>query len=214
MDGTFLRPDGTFDRPRLAMLRRRMREDGVRFVVASGNQEAQLLGFFEGEEDGAFIRATQPADMRDCLAFYLPRYETVGTASDLTVRRIDKGSIVQREGVDPALVEELVSALEGVMVPVASGHDCVDVIMPGRHKVFGLGVLLEHSGLAWEQVAAFGDSANDVEMLEAAGTGVAMAGSSEPALAAADAVAPDNAEDGVLAVLEHWFADQAAPAHP
>ena len=43
---------------------------------------------------------------------------------------------------------------------------------------------------------------------------VAMAGSSEPALAAADAVAPDNAEDGVLAVLEHWFADQAAPAHP
>ena len=51
MDGTFLRPDSTFDRPRLAMLRRRMREDGVRFVVASGNQEAQLLGFFEDEED-------------------------------------------------------------------------------------------------------------------------------------------------------------------
>ena len=41
MDGTFLGAGmpGTYDRARFAPLRRRMRERGVRFVVASGNQE-------------------------------------------------------------------------------------------------------------------------------------------------------------------------------
>ena len=42
-------------------------------------------------------------------------------------------------------------------------------------------------------------------MLRAAGTGVAMANASQPALEAADLLAPSNAEDGVLAVLEHWL---------
>ncbi|AMD88008.1 hypothetical protein AXF14_11015 [Actinomyces radicidentis] len=235
----------------------------MRFVVASGNQEAQLLSFFENEEDGvalapdavqsengsivgvgderllessvdgstlahligvledadarggaswvasgpdgAFIRSCEPAEMRDYLAFYFPQYEAVGSASDLAGRRVDKVSIVQREGIDPALVEELVTAPGGAMVPVTSGHDSVDVIMPGRHKAFGLDVLLEHRGLGREQAAVFGDSANDVEMLRAAGTGVAMANASQPALEAADLLAPSNAEDGVLAVLEHWL---------
>ena len=134
-----------------------------------------------------------------------PQYEAVDSASDLAGRRVDKVSIVQREGIDPALLEELVTALGDAMVPVTSVHDSVDVIMPGRHKAFGLDVLLEHWGLGGEQAAVFGDSANDVEMLRAAGTGVAMSNASQPALEAADLLAPSNAEDGVLAVLEHWF---------
>ena len=263
MDGTFLRPGSTFDRARFAPLREAMPREGVRFVVASGNQEAQLLGFFEGEEggvalapdavqsengsivrvgderliesavdgetlshligvledadarggaswvasgpDGTFIRSSEPVEMRDYLALYFPQYEAVDSASDLAGRRVDKVSIVQREGIDPALLEELVTALGDAMVPVTSGHDSVDVIMPGRHKAFGLDVLLEHWGLGGEQAADFGDSANDVEMLRAAGTGVAMSNASQPALEAADLLAPSNAEDGVLAVLEHWF---------
>lgn len=263
MDGTFLRPDNTSGRGRFAAVREATRREGVRFVVASGNQEAQLLGFFEGEEggvalapdavqsengsivrvgderliesavdevtlghligvleeadargdvscvasgpDGAFIRSSEPVGMRDYLAFYFPQYEAVGSASELAGRRVDKVSIVRREGIDPALVEELVAALVDAMVPVTSGHDSVDVIMPGRHKALGLDVLLEHWGLRREQAAVFGDSANDVEMVRAAGTGVAMANASRPALEAADPVAPGNAEDGVLAVLEHWF---------
>ena len=38
MDGTFLRPDNTFDRGRFAAVREAMPREGVRFVVASGNQ--------------------------------------------------------------------------------------------------------------------------------------------------------------------------------
>lgn len=54
MDGTFLRPDGTYDRERFLGLRRRMRDAGVRFVVASGNQYWQLRSFFEPSDDVAY----------------------------------------------------------------------------------------------------------------------------------------------------------------
>lgn len=54
MDGTFLRPDMTYDRHRFTGLRQRMRDAGVRFVVASGNQYWQLSSFFEPADEVAY----------------------------------------------------------------------------------------------------------------------------------------------------------------
>ncbi|MFT4295487.1 MAG: Cof-type HAD-IIB family hydrolase [Micropruina sp.] len=54
MDGTFLRPDLSYDRQRFLGLRERMRDAGVRFVVASGNQYWQLRSFFEPEDEVAY----------------------------------------------------------------------------------------------------------------------------------------------------------------
>ncbi len=54
MDGTFLRPDQTYDRERFLGLRERMRRAGVRFVVASGNQYWQLRSFFEPDDEVAY----------------------------------------------------------------------------------------------------------------------------------------------------------------
>lgn len=54
MDGTFLRPGMTYDRERFLALRQRMRDAGIRFVVASGNQYWQLSSFFEPADDVAY----------------------------------------------------------------------------------------------------------------------------------------------------------------
>ena len=54
MDGTFLRPDMTYDRERFLGLRERMRRAGIRFVVASGNQFWQLRSFFEPADEVAY----------------------------------------------------------------------------------------------------------------------------------------------------------------
>lgn len=55
MDGTFLRPDDTYDRERFRRLLAEMRSRGIRFVVASGNQLVQLRSFFEPGEVDAFV---------------------------------------------------------------------------------------------------------------------------------------------------------------
>lgn len=52
---------------------------------------------------------------------------------------------------------------------------------------------------------AFGDGTNDVDMMEMAGTGVAMANAAPETKAAADRIAPSNMEDGVARVLNEWF---------
>lgn len=58
-------------------------------------------------------------------------------------------------------------------------------------------------GIEADQIVAFGDSENDITMLRAAGTGVAMANSLDITLDAADEVTLSNEEDGVAACLEN-----------
>jgi len=54
----------------------------------------------------------------------------------------------------------------------------------------------------WEQVIAFGDNYNDMEMLEAVGMGVAVGNAREEVLAIANHVTDGNKEDGVAKALQ------------
>ncbi|AQQ16239.1 Sugar phosphatase YidA [Corynebacterium glaucum] len=76
---------------------------------------------------------------------------------------------------------------------------------PGVNKATGVSVLAAQYGVAPEEIVAFGDMPNDLEMLAWVGMGVAMANASPVLLDAADHVTVSNDEDGVTAVLEHWF---------
>lgn len=69
-------------------------------------------------------------------------------------------------------------------------------------KGFGVRWLCEHLGVSLADVVAFGDSDNDLSMLEVAGDGVAMGNANERCLAVADHVAPSCAESGVARYLE------------
>lgn len=57
-------------------------------------------------------------------------------------------------------------------------------------------------GVSMDEVIAFGNAENDVDMLQSAGLGVAVANSPESVKSQADRVAPANTEEGVAQVLE------------
>ena len=80
----------------------------------------------------------------------------------------------------------------------------LEINMPEATKGIGLLKLAEILGLKREQTASFGDSANDLAMLECAGIGYAMENADEKTKAAADRIAPPNTVDGVAQVLEAW----------
>ena len=73
---------------------------------------------------------------------------------------------------------------------------------PEVTKGSGLGFLAEHLGFTRERTVAFGDGENDVELLEWAGFGVAVANAHPRVLAVADWVCPSAAEEGVARVVE------------
>jgi Cof subfamily protein (haloacid dehalogenase superfamily) len=83
-----------------------------------------------------------------------------------------------------------------------SGLPYAEVGPFGLHKAVALADLCSNLGIAQSDVIAFGDDVNDVEMLEWAGTGVAMANAVPEALAVADVVTVSNNDDGVAHYLE------------
>jgi Cof subfamily protein (haloacid dehalogenase superfamily) len=76
---------------------------------------------------------------------------------------------------------------------------------PEVTKASGLAFLAEHLGFSRERTVAFGDGENDVEMLEWAGYGVAVANAHDRVLAVADFVCPPVDEEGVAQVIEAFL---------
>jgi hypothetical protein len=72
----------------------------------------------------------------------------------------------------------------------------------GVSKGSALDFLSEHLDFSRERTVAFGDGENDVQLIEWAGYGVAVANAHERVRAAADWVCPPAADEGVAAVLE------------
>jgi Cof subfamily protein (haloacid dehalogenase superfamily) len=73
---------------------------------------------------------------------------------------------------------------------------------PEVTKASGLQFVVEQLGLDAERAVAFGDGENDVELLEWARFGVAVANAHPRVLAAADWVCPSAEEEGVAQVIE------------
>ena len=81
----------------------------------------------------------------------------------------------------------------------------IEIAPEGVDKGHALLKLAEHMGIARDEVMAFGDGQNDVPMIQAAGTGVAMKNACPEALRAADRIAPSNTADGVARVIEEYL---------
>jgi hydroxymethylpyrimidine pyrophosphatase-like HAD family hydrolase len=69
-------------------------------------------------------------------------------------------------------------------------------------KASGLEFLAGHLGFTSARTVAFGDGENDVELLDWAGFGVAVANAHPKVLGTADWVCPSAEEEGVAQVIE------------
>ena len=84
----------------------------------------------------------------------------------------------------------------------ALGDGAGEIFMAGTHKAVGIQVLEKHLGLDRADIVAIGDSANDIEMLEYAGVGIAVADGHPKVLAVADRLTPGPAGNGVALAFE------------
>ncbi|MFJ3643744.1 Cof-type HAD-IIB family hydrolase [Streptomyces sp. NPDC090108] len=78
----------------------------------------------------------------------------------------------------------------------------LEISGPGVSKASTLALCCAERGIAPEEVIAFGDMPNDVEMLTWAGRSYAMGNAHPDAVAAASGRTASNNEDGVAAVIE------------
>jgi Cof subfamily protein (haloacid dehalogenase superfamily) len=77
---------------------------------------------------------------------------------------------------------------------------------PDVTKAAGLDFLAERVGFSRERTVAFGDGENDVELIDWAGYGVAVANAHDRVKEVADFICPSVDEEGVAQVLEAFLA--------
>ena len=72
-----------------------------------------------------------------------------------------------------------------------------DIVAAGNSKALGMEALCRHFGIDRRDTIAFGDGANDIEMLHYAGTGIAMGNAADCVKEAADLVTADVDHEGI-----------------
>lgn len=86
----------------------------------------------------------------------------------------------------------LPSSIEGM------GDSAGEIYLADVHKATGMAIVVAHLALRREDVVAFGDGPNDLEMLRYAGVAVAIEGAHPDLVAAADHIARGPHEEGLV----------------
>ena len=72
-----------------------------------------------------------------------------------------------------------------------------DIVANGNSKAAGMDAICRHFGIGQDETIAFGDGANDIEMLQWASTGIAMGNAAPEVKAAADMVTTSVDDEGI-----------------
>lgn len=80
----------------------------------------------------------------------------------------------------------------------------IDIGTKNLGKSAGIREMLKKLGLTKEEIIAFGDGENDMDMLKYAGIGVAMGNADEKVKAVSDYVTDSVDDDGILKALKHF----------
>jgi Cof subfamily protein (haloacid dehalogenase superfamily) len=86
------------------------------------------------------------------------------------------------------------------------GKPILTLTAAGADKGVALGVACEDLGIALDEVVAFGDSGNDLEMFRVCGAAVAMGQATDEIKSAATFISARNDEDGVAVAVERLLA--------
>lgn len=79
-----------------------------------------------------------------------------------------------------------------------------DVYSKRAGKIYGIETVLDKLDLTWDNVIAFGDADNDIEMIQKSAIGVAMGNGIDSLKKEADFVTKDINDDGIYYALENF----------
>jgi Cof subfamily protein (haloacid dehalogenase superfamily) len=128
-----------------------------------------------------------------------------GLKGILTIDLFGPEQTLQEMADDLAELEVQIYDVGEVSTQTDPPNFALNVHMPGASKAVGVQMLAARLGLTMADVVAVGDGYNDLPLLEAAGTGVAMGNAMEDVKKRADAVVAGHDEHGVAEAIERFL---------
>jgi hydroxymethylpyrimidine pyrophosphatase-like HAD family hydrolase len=139
-----------------------------------------------------------PSVVADLSVGFGPFIERFIVPDDLVRDDINKVSFLGSPLPIDRIRAEFAGELDIVPGTVAKfGENSGEMTSPGVHKATAIELVLAHAGIARADTIPFGDSTNDVEMIQFVAMGVAMADARPEVLQVSDMVTPSAAEDGL-----------------
>lgn len=103
------------------------------------------------------------------------------------------------------MAEKTAVHFSGRIYTATSWGAFVEMTHPDVNKAKGLSIVAKQLGIDKEEVLAIGDGANDKEMIEWAGLGVAMGNAPSDVKSAADEITVDNDSNGAAIIIERYL---------
>lgn len=171
------------------------------------NKDIIKNAFGEVLDDIFLLEDTE--EIRPLLHYFNGAKLTVGPFQDILKDDPNGFLIVCHEGLAPQLEQYIADTFEGQVLARNWGefyNYVVELYTPKTSKGLGLQYVAEHLGFTRDQVIAFGDAHNDIEMLQYAGLGVAMSNAQDVLKEHADDVTTyRHTEDGLVHYLTNFF---------
>jgi Cof subfamily protein (haloacid dehalogenase superfamily) len=176
--------------------------DLARETIAAVEGEGFALNCYVGDE--LYVAEVTPAAERYARFQHLEIHE-VGSLLDWLDEPPTKLVSVDDETRLDGLEASMKARFDGRLYISKSLPYFLEFAAPDVTKGTGLEFLAGRLGFPRERTVAFGDGENDVELLEWAGYGVAVADSHPRLLAVADWTCPPATEEGVAQVVEAYL---------
>ena len=127
------------------------------------------------------------------------KVEAIESLSQLRGHSIEKLMYIDFEGDLKKLIEKFSHYFTILPSNLSTLSDTSkgEITRRGIHKSYGIEKILKHIGVDRENVIAFGDGLNDIEMLKLAGVGVAMGNGAPQLKESADLVTTPIGENGI-----------------
>ena len=115
--------------------------------------------------------------------------------------------VVPADKIDDAILD-LRNRFRNEADVMQSSPTYIEIVRPGVSKARAMLALAEKRGVSAEEIMALGDSGNDVEMIRAAGLGVAMGNAIPAVKEAADEIVPPCEENGFAEAVRRFVLEK------
>lgn len=173
----------------------------LHYLSDKGYDQDMLL---DAEKTAYMLTDMDPSKQKNFM-FYHEKVELVDSYFPLRDDNYTKFTFNTDVDETYGVIDHLMAYHGDYIQAVTSGNGNIDIINKGTNKGSAMKFLLDRWGYKPENLMAFGDGDNDLEMLDLAGRPYSMPRASENAHKIAEKTKYSNNEDGVLNQIIEYF---------